>query len=299
MGFCPEQDLEVTRDKRRKQAARQRANTQGIRYTRALRELSREADTPAQDGAGINSECAVVRQMADNVAHRVMALQYIPAEPVAHRADHLGQCLSRAMYRTAVDLAHHSAVYVEAFASTGIVDEMSLHHARQVVGHLTRAWAATRDTLAQMTSDACERAVQLLEVTELTMVESCQLAKRVRMSRNEWFCDVTGESQACLAGVRDLRLQVRDGESGRFVEMPPGCVHHVAEEIVTWTAIPDVEIEVHGEDRAAIDHAKRKADGLRETEHWLLGPQWWEKERALAPESPYSALYTATASDYG
>ncbi|WP_327097349.1 hypothetical protein OIE68_00235 [Nocardia vinacea] len=97
--------------------------------------------------------------------------------------------------------------------------------------------------------------------------------------------------QVCAAGARDLRLQVRDGEGGRVVEMPPGCVDHVAEEIVTWTGIPGVEVEVLGDDRAAIDLAQRRADGLRETEHRLLGPRWWEKERALAPESPFAALF--------
>ncbi|WP_433714336.1 hypothetical protein ACQP2U_09625 [Nocardia sp. CA-084685] len=57
-----------------------------------------------------------------------------------------------------------------------------------------------------------------------------------------------------------------------MVEMPPGCVDHVAEEIVTWTGIPGLEVVVLGDDRAAIDLAQRRADGLRETEHWLLGP---------------------------
>lgn len=96
------------------------------------------------------------------------------------------------MYSTAVGLACDSAVYVEAHASSGIVDEMSVHDARQVVGHFTRAWAAPRDTLAETTSGARDHAVQLLGVTESAMVESCQVAKQVRMSRNEWFCDVTG-----------------------------------------------------------------------------------------------------------
>ncbi|MFF0532708.1 hypothetical protein ACFYT3_30575 [Nocardia amikacinitolerans] len=280
----------MTRDKRRKQAARQHSNNQGIRYTRALRELSRGTDTPRRQ-TELSAECATVRRKADDVADRLIALQHVPAKPVAHRADHLGQCLSRVMYSTAVDLAHKSAVYVQAHASSGIVDEMSLHHARQVLGHLTRASAATRETLAEITSGAREHAVQLLQVTESAMVESCQMAKQVRMSRNEWFCDVTGMGQTCAAGTRDLRLQVRDGEGERVVEMPPGCVDHVAEEIVTWSGIPGVEVEVLGDDRAAIDLAQRLADTLRETEHWLLGPQWWEQERALAPGSPFTALF--------
>jgi hypothetical protein len=291
-GCCPEQDLDMTRDKQRKQAARERANTKGIPYTRALRELAGATSNPGRDKAGLNAENTTVRQTADDVAHRVLGLQYIPAQPVAHRTDHLGQCLCREMYSTEVDLAHYSVVYVSSFASSGIVDEVSLHHSRQVVGHLTRAWAATRDTLAQMTSDAREYAVHLLELTELSMVESCQIAKQVRMARNEWFQDVSGLSQTCSAGVRDLRLLVRDSENGRAVEMPPGCVDHVAEEIVTWTAISGVEIEVLGDDPAVIDLVQQEADWLRETKHWLLGARWWEKERALAPESPFRALFT-------
>ena len=42
--------------------------------------------------------------------------------------------------------------------------------------------------MAEMTSDAREHAVQLLEVTESAMVESCRVAKQVRMSRNECDC---------------------------------------------------------------------------------------------------------------
>lgn len=287
-GPCLETDLAVTRDKRRKQAVRLHANKQDIPYTRALREVSGGGD---QDKAGPSVDYATVRQAADEVAHRVRALQYIPAEPVAHRADHLGQCLSREMYSTAIDLADHSVACVSGSASSGIVDEMSLHHARQVVGYLTHAGAATRDTLAEMTADARRHAVQLLDVAESEMVESCEVAKQMRMPRNEWFCDLTGLDQACSTGTRDLRLLVWDASSGHIVEMPPGCVGHVAEEIVTWTGISSVEVEVLGTDRDAVDLAQRRADELRETEHWLLGPQWWEKERALAPGSPFTALF--------
>lgn len=77
-----------------------------------------------------------------------------------HRADHLGQCPSRAMYANAVDLAQYSVDYVKVFAGSGVVDEMSLHHVHQALGHLTRACAVTRDALAQMASDALEHAVR-------------------------------------------------------------------------------------------------------------------------------------------
>ncbi|WP_069162922.1 hypothetical protein [Nocardia altamirensis] len=284
----------MTRDKQRKRAAREHAEAQGIRYTRARRKLGAGSDAPSGDDAGRGADCTVVQvqQMAEDVAHRVMALGYIPEQPVAHRADHLGQCLSREIYGTAVEMAHRSAVYVSSYARSGVVDEMSVHHARQVVGLLLRAQAATREALAQMTSEATQCAVRLLEVTQSAMVKSCQLAQDTRMPRNEWFCDITGLAQACSAGARDLRLAVRDSECGCVVEMPPGCVGHVAEEFVTWTGIPGIKIEVLGEDQAAIELVRRRADGLRETEHWLLGPRWWERERALAPQSPFTAAFT-------
>lgn len=281
----------MTRDKQRKQAARQFADAQGIRYTRALREMNRRADAPPRAEGGLSAECTMVQQKARDVEDRVLGLQYIPAEPVAHRAEHLGQCLSRELYRIEVNLARESAAHVAGFASSGIVDEMAIHHARQVLGHLTRAWAATRESVAEMASDAHLHAVQLLQLTESAMIESCQLAKQVRMSRNEWYCDITGLAQTCSPGARDLRLQLRDSTSGHVMEMPPGCVGHAGEEIVTWTGVDGIEIEVLGADSAAIALARRRANGLSETEHWLLGPQWWEKARTLAPESPFTALF--------
>lgn len=276
----------MTRDKQRKQAARRHRDDRGVRYRRAMRELGQRSEPVRGDGG-----CALVRQTADEVEHQVAALQHIPAEPVEHRADHLGQCLSHPMYATAVDLAHLSAIHVDAAAGSGVVDEVSVHHAGQVVGHLTRASAATRDALAQRVSEARRHAVGLLEVTRAAMVASCELATQVRMARNEWYCEVSGDSQACTAGARDLRLQVRDPHSGRVVEMPPGCVGHIAEEIGTWTGVPDIEIEVTGPDPTVVDLARQQAADLRETEHWLLGPLWWEKQRTLAPSSPFTAPF--------
>ncbi|MFD4406700.1 hypothetical protein ACFWPH_28455 [Nocardia sp. NPDC058499] len=280
----------MTRDKQRKQAAHQHKDTRGVRYRRAMRELDQQTE-PGHGDDSSGSGWSMVRQAADKVTHRVMALQHIPTEPVEHRADHLGQCLSQPVYATAVDLAHRSAVYVCAAAGSGVVDEVSLHHARQIVGQLTRASAANRNTLAQMVFEAHHHAVGLSEVVAAAMVASCELATQVRMARNDWYCEVSGYSQACTPGARDVRLQVRDNRSGRAVDMPPGCVGHVAEEIATWTGIADVEIEVFGPNQSVVDLTSRRASGLRETEHWLLGPQWWDKQHTLAPQSPFTALF--------
>ncbi|WP_040793364.1 hypothetical protein [Nocardia paucivorans] len=277
----------MTRDKQRKQAARQYRDDRGVRYRRAMRELGQRSE-PVRGEGGSSGGCALVRQTVDEVEHQVAALQHIPAKPVDHRADHLGRCLSHPMYAAAVDLALLSAVHVGAAAGLGVVDEVSVYHAGQVVGHLTRASAVTRDAPAQRVCEARRHAVGLLEVTRVAMVASCELAAQVRMARNEWYCEVSGGSQACTAGARDLRLQVRDPHSGRVVEMPAGCVGHIAEEIVTWTGVPDIEIEVAGPAPAVVDLARQHAAGLRETEHWLFGPLWWEKQRTLAPPSPHA-----------
>jgi hypothetical protein len=273
--------IDVTKDKQRKQAARQHQDARGIRYRRAMRELDQQTEPAPGDSRG---GCITVRQAAEKIEHRIVALQHTPTQPIGHRADHLGQCLSSAMYATAVDLALLSAVHVGVAAGSGVVDEVSVHHAQQVVGHLTRASATTRDALAQRISENRRYAVELLEVTRAAMVASCELAAHLRMARNEWYCEVSGDS-------RDVRLQARDPDNGRVVEMPPGCVGHLAEEIVTWTGVPDVEIEVLGPDPAVIDLAQQYAAGLRETEHWLLGPLWWERQQTLAPRSPFTALF--------
>ncbi|WP_280454172.1 hypothetical protein [Nocardia brasiliensis] len=291
-GHARNRVFDMTSDKQRKRAARQHASTQGTRYTRAKRELAMGTARPGAEDIGGGADCAVVEQLAEDVARRVMALSHIPTQPVAHRDDHLGQCLNREIYGAAVELAHHSAVYVSSYARSGVVDEMSLYHARQAVGQLTRAQASSRDALTDMVSEVLQCAVKLPETTESVMAISCELAQSTRMARNEWFCEVTGLAQGCSAGARDLRLAVRDGQSGRVVEMAPGCVDHVTEEIVTWTSVPGIEIEVLGGDPAVIELVWRRAEQLRETEHWLLGPRWWERERALTPESPFTALFT-------
>ena len=69
-----------------------------------------------------------------------------------------------------------------------------------------------------------------------------------------------------------------------MVEMPPGC-RSCRRGDCDLDRHPGVEVEVLGDDLAAIALAQRRADGLRKTEHWLLGPQWWEKERRAADKS--------------
>ncbi|MGW5315489.1 hypothetical protein [Nocardia thailandica] len=289
----------MTKDKQRKRAAREYADEHGQRYVRALRDTTASAPgaaghdpyTPTDPGstpADPASKPTVVGEVVAELSVRLSRLSGLPPAPIPQRCEHSGQCLESRVYFPAIGQAR---TLVSALGDAAVLDEESVGTARRVLGALAQAHVVACDDLAVAVAEAGRHARVLLELVEAAHCRSCELSQQLRMPGNAWFRTVTGLSQRCAPGRRDVVLSVRH-DAGVAVMMPSACVDHAAEELVTWTDIPAVTVELTGCDTATTDLVTRKAARLREVEHWLLGFRWWTKEHDLAPRSPFTDLLT-------